>query len=565
MNPALTRNRNADSSTKPEHLPVGNPSHAVEEYSGWRFGPSRLAAGRNTMKSPLRQRALAVLAGSAVALSTAAIIAPAANAATNSYAYSASRWLEDQLNTEGLIHNPNYGGFDDYGLSLDVFFVLNDLGVRGATQTKIVNAVKANADNYIASNWGGIETFYPGAAGKLALAVKANGGDPANVNGTNLITKIEQETDDTTGESTNTYGLFGQTFATRALLAGDSAEAAKSVEFVASKQCENGSFKQNLAAACTAVIEVDTTVVAARTLIEAKDAGITGLEDEIAKATAALLAAQQSDGSFIGNDVSNSNSTGLAAAYLAQVGKTGAAGSAAGWLVKHQVTDAVAEAGPLASETGAIAYDATALTAGLAGGITDATRDQWIRATTGAVVGVNAQLPASTVALSGQQQFTAAGSTVKVTATGLTAGEKFTAKFAGGAQVAGTVPATGPLSVTLTAPAGTAVRQIVVAGARANRVGSVSTTVLGAAKVKVSVAKAKVKRGKSQKVTIKGLAAGEPVKVYLRGKQIKTGKANKSGTFKTSIKVGKKTGNAKITVKGAFANRKGAKTFTVVK
>ncbi len=517
------------------------------------------------MKSPLRQRALAVLAGSAVALSTAAIISPAANAATNSYAYSASRWLEDQLSDEGLIHNPNWGGFDDYGLSLDVFFVLNDLGVRTATQNKIVNAVKANSAAYTTYDDGTSVTFRPGSGGKLALAIEAAGGDATDVNGTDLIAKIEQETNDATGESANTYGLFGQAFATRALLSEESAEAAKSVEFVASNQCEDGSFKQNLAAACPAVIEVDTTVVAAQTLIEAKDAGIAGLDDEIAKATAALLAAQQADGSFIGNGVSNSNSTGLAAAYLAQVGQTGAAGSAAGWLVKHQVTDAAAEAGPLATETGAIAYDATALTAGLAGGITDETRDQWIRSTTGAVVGVNAQLPASTVALSGPQQFTAAGSKVNVTATGLTAGEKFTAKFAGGAQVAGTVPATGPLSVTLTAPAGTAVRQIVVVGARANRVGSTKTTVLGAAKAKVSVAKSKVKRGKSQKVTIKGLAAGEPVKVYLRGKQVRTGKADKAGSFKTSIKVGKKTGKAKITVTGAFANRKGAKTFKVVK
>ena len=124
------------------------------------------------MKSPLRQRALAVLAGSAVALSTAAIISPAANAATNSYAYSASRWLEDQLSDEG-----NWGGFDDYGLSLDVFFVLNDLGVRTATQNKIVNAVKANSAAYTTYDDGTSVTFYPGSGGKLALAIEAAGGD----------------------------------------------------------------------------------------------------------------------------------------------------------------------------------------------------------------------------------------------------------------------------------------------------------------------------------------------------------------------------------------------------
>ncbi len=517
------------------------------------------------MKSPLRQRALAVLAGSAVALSTAAMVTPAASAAPNSYAYSASRWLEDQLSDSYLIHNPNYGGFDDYGLSLDVFFVLNNLEVRSATQTKIVDAVSDQAASYASSVWEGVVSNYPGSAGKLVLARAALGQESTSVSGVNLVELIEDETNDATGESNNTYGLFGQTFATRALVAVDSPEAAKSVEFVASKQCENGSFKQNLAAECAATIEVDSTVVAARTLIEAKDSGIAGLDDEIAAATAALLAAQQADGSFIGNDVPNSNSTGLAAQYLAEVGQAGAAGSAAAWLVRRQVTDAIAEDSKLATETGAIAYDDLALDAGKADGITNNTRDQWIRATTGSAVGLQAQLSAKSLTVSKAAKFTAAGSTVKVKATGLIAGEKFVVSIAGGGTATGTASATGAVSASVKAPAVTATRQIKVVGSRTNRVGTATTTVLAAAKAKVSVAKTKVKRNQTQKVTVKGLAAGEPVKVYLGSKLVKTGTASKSGSYTASVKVGKKTGTAKVTVRGAFVNRTGSKSFRVVK
>lgn len=59
--------------------------------------------------------------------------------------------------------------------------------------------------------------------------------------------------------------------------------------------------------------------------------------------------------------------------------------------------------------------------------------------------------------------------------------------------------------------------------------------------------------------------AGEPVRIYFRGKKIKTGTAWKSGSYAYKFKVGKKTGKAVVSVYGAFNNRKGQKAFKVVK
>jgi hypothetical protein len=89
--------------------------------------------------------------------------------------------------------------------------------------------------------------------------------------------------------------------------------------------------------------------------------------------------------------------------------------------------------------------------------------------------------------------------------------------------------------------------------------------VLAAKKLTVKVAKTKVKKNKTNKVTVSGLDAGESVKVIYAGKTVKTGKANAAGVYKATVKVGKKTGKKKVKVVGAFTNRAGSKTFRVKK
>ncbi|MCD9155127.1 prenyltransferase/squalene oxidase repeat-containing protein [Aeromicrobium duanguangcaii] len=518
------------------------------------------------MKSPVRQRALIAVASGAIALSTAVAVAPAATAAPNSYAYSAARWLEDQL-TGGLVHNPNYGGFDDYGLSLDVFFALNQLDTRAATQARIVQAVSADVATYTTYDDGSKVTFYPGSGGKLAVAVEAAGGDASDVNGADLIGQIEKLTDDATGaiDPGLTYGGVGQTWATRALVAAGSDEADESVAFLLSKQCPNGSFLQDYAAACGSTVEVDSTAFAVIALAEAREAGHDGLADELAAAAKALASAQAADGSFVGNGTPNTNSTGLAASALRLAGQDGAAGSAAAWIVRHQVTDARAEDTALANEIGAVAYDGAAMKTGMDEGITDESRDQWIRATSQAAAGVQAQLSSTKVAVTRSGTFVAAGRAASVRATGLRPGEKYTASVVGGGTARGTVPANGVVAASVTTPAGTATRTVTVTGSRGNRAGSTSVTVLGPRKLTVAKARTKVKRAKVQKIVARGLVAGEPVRIQYRGKVVKRGVASSKGTFTYRFKVGRKTGTAKVVVRGAFAGRQGATSFKVVK
>src|SRR5262245_59334317 len=90
--------------------------------------------------------------GAAVAASalTASVIAggtpPAQAASPSSPAGHGATWLADQLNKHGLIHNPNFGGFDDYGLTADTVLGLKAIGGHKADVTK---ARKALADHEI--------------------------------------------------------------------------------------------------------------------------------------------------------------------------------------------------------------------------------------------------------------------------------------------------------------------------------------------------------------------------------------------------------------------------------
>ncbi len=95
-----------------------------------------------------------------------------------------------------------------------------------------------------------------------------------------------------------------------------------------------------------------------------------------------LVGAQKNNGSFGGGpstEASNTNSTGLAAWALGDVGACRAAVKAAQWVRDLQVGGDVSGT-PLAGEKGAIAYDRAAMQAAETEGITVETRDQWRRA-----------------------------------------------------------------------------------------------------------------------------------------------------------------------------------------
>lgn len=510
------------------------------------------------MNTLLRRRALAVLTGGALALGTTVAVSPAATAAPTPSTSAAGTWLSAQL-TGGVVHNDQWD-YDDFGLTLDVLAALRALDVQPAAQQQILSTVTSRVDEYVESTWEGVTTFYPGSAGKLALAVDAAGGDVTSVSGRDLVADIEAATNDETGESADTYGLFGQTFATRGLIAGDSDEAATSVGYVVAQQCEDGTFRQDQTAPCPEVPEIDTTTAALHTLLEARAAGITVDAAVVDRTVAAIVAAQAADGSFVGNGVANTNTTGLAAAALARAGRATEAARAASYVARHQVTESTG--GKLAAETGAVAYDAAALAAGRQDGIDEFAIDQWIRASAQAAPAL-ALLSAPKAAVS-VPTYARSGATVRVSVSGLVAGWRSSARVVGGASATAVASSTGRATFTLRVPKGTAKRTVSVSDRTGRVVATRTVQVLAAKRLRVT-SSAKVRRGKTQRVVVRGLTAREPVRVYYRGKLVKRGVASSQGNFAYRVKVGKKTGKVKVVVRGAYADRNGTRVFRVVK
>lgn len=407
-----------------------------------------------------------------------------AQAAATPYANPATSWLAKRLNKSSLIQTyysldggKTYTSYADYGLSLDVYSAMKASQTQSATAAKILAAVEKNAAAYVTYTDGGTTTFYPGSAGKLAVAVLGSGGNAKNVAGINLISGIEGVTG-SDGAASNSYGTVGQSWATRALVDAKSAKAAVSMKYLLAQQCPAGGFRQTIptgSASCTSnsAAEVDSTAFALQTLVDARNQGTAGLSGAIGKAGTWLASKQGKTGAFSSDGDANANSTGVAALAFAASGDNVRAAGAAGWLVKHQVSRTTG--GKLAGHVGAIAYDDAALKAGAASGIPYATRDQWIRAT--------AQAAAAAVV---------------------------------------------------------------------------------AKKLSMSFSSSSPKRGSTMTVSVTGLSGAEPVKLYVKGKLVKTGTATSNGTFRYSFKVGV-LGWSKVSVYGAFVNRSALKTYTAVK
>ncbi|MRJ75955.1 hypothetical protein GEV29_05355 [Aeromicrobium sp. SMF47] len=521
---------------------------------------------KEIMKITTLRRLAAAAIAPTLAVGTV-VAAPSAQAAPNSYAYSAARWLADQL-TDGVVHNAQWD-FDDYGLTLDVALALEALATRPGTTATILDAFAQDPTRYTQYE----DSKYAGATGKLAVTVQLAGRDATAFGGHNLIAEAEQRVV-TTGASAGRAKDLGddysntitQAWVVRALSTADSDLADDTVGYLLKQQCDDGSFRTDMKdeACATGAGTIDATALALQALDEAQDAGEPGLQDDIDEGVDWLLDQQRPDGSFLNDGAANTNSTGLAAATLKTLGEPGAAGSAASWIVSRQVTDAVGEDTLLANELGAIAFDDAALAAGKTAGITVDSRDQWIRATAQAAVGVDAQLAATKLTVSAPTGFVSGGKRIAVTVKGLAAGEKVTVTIPG-ARVTGTAGDAGSATVQVPTPTSTGKRTIAVTGARASRSGAGTVQVLGAKKLPVSVRSASVKKGKGQRVTVSGLAAAEPVTIRYRGKDVKKGKASSKGTFSHTFTVGSSAGKKTIKVTGAFSNRTGSRTFKVTR
>lgn len=356
-----------------------------------------------------------VVLGVAVSLGTSVLAQPLLSAPAtaapadpaSSAARSATGWLATQL-TDGVIRNPNFGGFDDYGLTVDIALSMDEVGGDQALVRQIRQAMSSRVASYATGvDYGVPSDLYSGSFAKALVFAQVSGADARAYGGFDLVQQVEDRViasgptagrlADQVDGGADYANTFGQVFAARGLSAAGSAKAAPVTDFLLRQQCTSGYFRVFFSAADAAEqscvegtdpTDTDTTALAVSQLsaISPRPARVQAAID---RAVAWLVANQRTDGSFVGSAFTpdpNSNSTGLAAAALASAGRCEQAGRAAEWVEGRQV--APGAAAPLAGEDGAIAYADDALTAARADGITDATRDQWWRATVQAVAGL---------------------------------------------------------------------------------------------------------------------------------------------------------------------------------
>lgn len=350
----------------------------------------------------LHTRLTAVFA--AATLCSLTLVASPAQAAVSPSATDSGTWLAGQL-TNGLMHNPNFGGFDDYGLTLDTLMALQEADTRGPAQNAIVTAMSKNIKNYVFNfpSSGPGDGVWAGSAAKSLVAVQAAQKDAASFGGVDLVATVEGTVESagadkgrlkdrgipnfgTPGSFDDYSNLLYQAYGLQGLADAKSAKVSDVRDFLLKQQCKAGYFRLYFDA-CKA--DTDATAIAVRAMMAAKTDGVGGLEPALKKATMWLVGQQRSDGSFGGGELtsgSNTNSTGLAASALALRGKTSLARKAAAWIYTIQVKPSMS--GKLASEQGAVALSADSFKAGQSGGITATTQDEWRRATTQASYGL---------------------------------------------------------------------------------------------------------------------------------------------------------------------------------
>lgn len=515
----------------------------------------------------------ALVASATLALSGLAAAAPAQAATDPAPADAAATWLSGQL-TGGLMHNPNWGGFDDYGLSIDTALALDAIGGHAADVQAIRTAIAAHVTDYI--SYAG--DFYAGSVAKAAVLAQVTGADPRAFGGTDLITTLEGRVgtaapvqgrlrDSGTDDYSN---AIGQALGARALTEAGSAQADDVRAFLLAQQCSEGYFRLNFATPdavdqtcdggkAAGKSPADNDVTSYAVLMLANQTSKPGVASAITKAKAYLVAHQQADGSFGGGvltEAGNANSTGLAAWAL---GDTPASAKAAVWLRAHQV--AATQTGALATSKGAMALNDAALTAGQADGITDDTSDQWRRATSQGAPGLK-WLPAAALQFAPVTGYRKAGTRMALSVTGARAGDQLC--LTGATPKACATATTAPWSQVVTLPAGTGNRGYTVTDADGNT-STATVQVLDRATLALKAKKAKVRRNKSVSVTVRGLAPGERVAVRVRGKLVRTATASPQGTFTTSVKVGRKRGKAVVAAYGAFGDIRHGRTVVRVR
>lgn len=523
----------------------------------------------NTPSLNGRRRLVAAFAVPALAASALAVGTTSSYADPTPSGSSGSNWLVGQLDENDLIFNPNFGGFTDYGLSIDTAFAAIAAQRDAGRANDISAAIAAEVESYIS----GGEDRYSGSTAKALVLAQRTRVDATDFGGVNLVTRLESLVNDqgaTSGrlQDQSEFGDFantiGQTFAVEGLSNADSPRADDVTDFLIAQQCSDGFFRQDFSpidaadqtcdgAATDASPSVDSTAFAVLALNTRADDPAAARA--VAKGVAWLKANQADNGSF----GANSNSTGLASSALGSQCEIVAADRAADWIRDLQVgSDEAGSA--LNDEVGAVAFDRAAFDAGKVNGITTEDEDQWRRASAQATPGLLFETAGTpSVSFGRAPKFGRVGKTRTLRLNGVSAGE--TVCF-GDINTFEPVIGTG------------AQLKIKVSEDKAGKERYGATTGPGVANKRITWldrtrfdvrTKSKVERGNKQVVVVRGLERGEKVRVFFEGKRIAKGAANVQGRFFTRFEVNTKPGRTRVKVIGQFFNRKGFDGFKVTR
>jgi hypothetical protein len=331
----------------------------------------------------------------ALTLATGLSVGTSAPALAGDPASQSARFLTKQLDGY-LVHNDEFD-FDDYGLSIDVGFALNEMD-QTRNAKKIAKAVAAHVDSYTTGVDFMSSDIYAGPTAKAAAFTLATGGDATDVGGVDLLKRLNKRVakygpirgriqDKGNSDSAN---VIGQSFAVQALLLGSpSKRGLEALGFLLAQQCKGGYFRLNFTAdksaenqTCdggkkktTSAPDTDATALVVLSLLELPRPRGVYVDRAINKATAWLARTQAKNGSWGGGpstEAENGNSTGLAARALGATGECGRASRAADYLLRKLTVTGVS------GENGAIAYDKAALKTAK-DGISAEERDQFVR------------------------------------------------------------------------------------------------------------------------------------------------------------------------------------------
>ncbi len=318
-------------------------------------------------------RALLGLTTLAVAAGTT-LVGPAAQAAT-APASATGGWLTSQLQ-DGMLFT-TYAGvqYSSPGVTLDAATAMQTVGIRAAARDRVLDRFERDGADYYAP--GGNDSA--GGIGKTLTFVLGEGVD-ADTFEPGLDDRLEdrlvasgaQQGRGVDEGGTDYSNTVTQSFVVRALTLDDagSVSAEDAVEFLVKQQCDAGYFRlymESTDGTCDGGTtgqsgpSVDATAFAVLALreVQREGGGDALVSGALADARRWLLASQARNGSYADGGERNSNSTGLAAQAMAELGRTAAARDAARWVARQRVTTKVANRSALdKADVGAIAFTA---------------------------------------------------------------------------------------------------------------------------------------------------------------------------------------------------------------